>query len=570
LVAALGLIRFVFGGIGLAALAALALIALNLAQFGDISLTRFRGPTYALWIATGICVCARTHPRRAIIGIARRVHDVLLDRRFFWVMATSGLILYVLAALTQYLSFHVSSHDLSIFDESLYNTVRGRFMYSQVLDRCFFSEHFSPVLLVLLPMYAVAASPPVLVLVHALILWAAVLVLRAAVEAAGLGTEIQNLTCLVYLSHPIAVKTLNYAFHVEAMLPVAFFAAYLFYRRNQHAAYWICLLFLLGVKEDVGLYVVGFGLYLALGEKRRRVGGLTAAAGLAWTWLTVSWVIPAFDVAGWDHMLASRWGHWGSSPAGVVWGWLTHPLVFLLSLLNTKVVKYLACLLFLPFAGRWTWLLVAMPWVLNATSALQSQRQLDLHYGVPLLAFGLVASIEALRGPAGRSLTVRAWAPVLVAAAVVFNVAHFTYPEIPRCRPKVLDAIRSIPEGSRIAAMPCLYPVLSRTADRTLLLPGAAAEGEYELIRVADTTWPFTPDEIQDRVRRLLASRRWEVLFEEGGFVILRRVEGSHGLRGPDSRAENIDSGGSDVFPHTRMGSLASRKEKITWHISIE
>lgn len=46
----LRVIRILAGGIGFAMLAVLPLIALNLARFGEQVLTRFRGPTYILWL----------------------------------------------------------------------------------------------------------------------------------------------------------------------------------------------------------------------------------------------------------------------------------------------------------------------------------------------------------------------------------------------------------------------------------------------------------------------------------------------------------------------------------------
>ena len=520
----LRVIRILAGGIGLTMLAILPLIALNLARFGDLALTRFRGPTYVLWAAVVVIVLARLDPLSKAIGFAARMRDLFSEPRFFPAMAGVGLVVYVLAAATQYLSFNTFSHDLSIFDESLYNTVRGNFLYTSVLGRNFFSQHFSPTLLLLLPLYAAGAKTTVLVVVHPVVLWAAVLVLRDAAKSSNLTPDIQNLVCLVYLGHPIAVHTLSYVFHIEALLPLLVFSAWASYRRNRLTLFWLMLVLMLGIKEDVGIYVAGLGLYLLVGRRRPVLGALVCAAGIAWTWMAVSAAIPAFGGSDSHYAFLSRWGQWGGSIFGVVWGWITHPLEFASSLVNTRIVKYLACLAFLPLVGRWTWLLIAGPWILNATSALEIQSRLGLYYGIPFLAFGLVASIEVLRGDAGGSQPVRKWAPALAAVAIVLNVANFTFPEVPRCRPAVVEAIRSIPEDARVAAMPCLYPVLDRRMGKTLIWPRRPSDADFEILRTDHTTRPFTPTEITRRIERRLGSGRWESWFEVDDFVILRRT----------------------------------------------
>jgi hypothetical protein len=247
-------------------------------------------------------------------------------------------------------------------------------------------------------------------------------------------------------------------------------------------------------------------------------------AGIAWTSMAVSVALPAFGGPDSHYGFLSRWGQWGGSIFGVIWGWITHPLEFASSLVNTRIVKYLACLVFLPLVGRRTWLLIAGPWIVNATSALEIQSRLGLYYGIPFLAFGLVASIEVLRGDAGGASLFKRWWPALAAVAIVLNVANFTFPEVPRCRPVVVEAIRAIPKDARVAAMPCLYPVFDRSMNTTLIWPRRPSDADFEVLRTDHTTRPFTPTELKRHIERRLGSGRWEVWFEVDDFVILRRT----------------------------------------------
>src|SRR6266542_1249975 len=70
-------------------------------------------------------------------------------------------------SLIRHWSFHSTGLDLGVFDQVVWNTSQGRFMESTLsLDRCvphsFLGDHFSPVLLALVPLYWIAPHPETL------------------------------------------------------------------------------------------------------------------------------------------------------------------------------------------------------------------------------------------------------------------------------------------------------------------------------------------------------------------------------------------------------------------------
>src|SRR2546430_4711142 len=74
-------------------------------------------------------------------------------------------------SLIRHWSFHSTGLDLGVFDQVLWNTSQGRFMESTLsLDRCvphsFFGDHFSPILVALVPLYWVAPHPETLLVVQ--------------------------------------------------------------------------------------------------------------------------------------------------------------------------------------------------------------------------------------------------------------------------------------------------------------------------------------------------------------------------------------------------------------------
>ena len=74
-------------------------------------------------------------------------------------------------ALVRHWTFHSTASDLAVFDQVLWNTIHGRFMESTLsLARCephsFFGDHFSPALLLILPLYALFPHPETLIVVQ--------------------------------------------------------------------------------------------------------------------------------------------------------------------------------------------------------------------------------------------------------------------------------------------------------------------------------------------------------------------------------------------------------------------
>ena len=119
-----------------------------------------------------------------------------------------------------------------------------------------------------------------LVLLEPSALWSSSLVLRFLLEYEGVAPEVVHAACVVYLCNPVLFLTLGYLFHMECFLPLLVLGLYVCYRRRRPLAYWAVLLLALMVKEDVGLYLAGFALYVAVADGRWRLGLATGTVSL--------------------------------------------------------------------------------------------------------------------------------------------------------------------------------------------------------------------------------------------------------------------------------------------------
>lgn len=530
---ALRAVRVLALGIAAAALLVLVAITLGIPTALGVPLSRFREPTWALWAALALFVTAHERPRESWRRAVGRAVSILGSGPFFGRMAATLFALYLLVSVRIHLSFHTFSHDFSMFDESLWWSHHGRFLYAPVLGRSYLTEHFSPILALLVPLHALFSSPWLLVVANAALLGTAVFPLRAMLDAIGLPPAARNVACLVYLTSPITASALDYGFHVESFLPLLVFSLYAAHLRGPAWAYAILLVAALAIKEDVGLYLVGFGAFLFVAEKRRARGALTAAAGLAWVLLVVWVVSPRLAGASGEYRFLSRWSQWGSGIGGVLGGMAAHPGAVLQALIAPTYLLFFWRLVFTPFFTRWGWLLFVIPWGLGATSGSRPQATLGLYYGLPLLAFaGLAAargvmavhgtrSVSESRGPVG--VQVAALAPALAAIAIALNVSHFTIQPIPPGRDAVLTEIRRIPPGATVQAMPTLYPDLRYEQPKAVLMPGDSLTAQYVLLRTDTTAWPFSTVQVNALTARAIASGTYRTHFDRGGFRVLMR-----------------------------------------------
>jgi len=149
------------------------------------------------------------------------------------------VLLFGTLSLIRHWSFHSTGLDLGVFDQVIWNTSQGRFTESTLsLDRCpphsFFGDHFSPILLALVPLYWVFPHPETLLVVQmvALALGALPIYLLAR-RLLPRGIERLIWVLAYVVSAPLAFITL-YDFHEVALavLPLGLAMYFLVTRRT--------------------------------------------------------------------------------------------------------------------------------------------------------------------------------------------------------------------------------------------------------------------------------------------------------------------------------------------------
>ncbi|WP_276203298.1 DUF2079 domain-containing protein [Actinomadura flavalba] len=390
--------------------------------------------------------------------------------------------------VVQFATYRAGTYDLAIFDQA----VRGYSRFGAPLSHVkgqwrgpgaqlsVLADHFSPLLAVLAPAYWIHDGPETLIVAQAVLFALAAVPLwvfaRRLVGVAGA----YAVTVAYLVSWPIAAAV-AFSFHEVAFTPLL--TALLFERfqagRRRHALAIVVLLLL--VKEDMGLFVAGFGAGTLLARQGRRLGAGLVVGGLAAVWLTARVLIPAF---GGTPDRYWYYGGLGPSPGAAAWFGLTRPLdaVAAVATPDAKLwtlLLLLAPLLFLPLRSPY----VVAPLALLALRMLATDPDaagwwgMRFHYNAAVIMGLLCAAVDGcarLRGRSGPAF--RTSATVAMAAITVIVAAWSPWRDLanpawstpgPRAE-AAAGALRLVPDGALVEAANALGPNLSARANVTV------------------------------------------------------------------------------------------------------
>jgi uncharacterized membrane protein len=164
-------------------------------------------------------------------------------------------------------AFRSFAWDLGINIQALSTTLKeGKLLYYTPelffnLTGSYFGLHFSPILLLVLPVYAIKQTPETLLIFQSFIIglgalplyWYARHVLSSRVAALGFAA--------VYLLYPPLHGANWFDFHVQAFMPLFFFLSMYYFEQERWVKYFAFLILALTIAENVPIVVAFMGLY---------------------------------------------------------------------------------------------------------------------------------------------------------------------------------------------------------------------------------------------------------------------------------------------------------------------
>ncbi|MBN1902203.1 DUF2079 domain-containing protein [Candidatus Sumerlaeota bacterium] len=246
--------------------------------------------------------------------------------------------------------------DLLVFETSIYNTLKGDFLYNfRGGDVCHLGIHFAPMLLVHVPFYALYQNVYALFLVQGIMTGMGALGIFFLARRILKNETASLILSIAFLINPIVLGGALWSIHEEPLsVPFLAFGFYAWAKRRW-SAFWICMAGALLCKETIALMTAFLGAAFFIRYRRtpvqRRNGAVLFMISVCWFLLATKILMPLFSpLSPSDLQMAARYdARIGRAIPEMFLNLFRHPEFFLETILQSAKMKYLFNL-FLPVA----------------------------------------------------------------------------------------------------------------------------------------------------------------------------------------------------------------------------
>jgi uncharacterized membrane protein len=352
------------------------------------------------------------------------------------------------------------SSDPAIFENCFWNALHGHGLRSWLEGPAVhLAVHFSPGILLLLPLYAVFPSMHVLHAAVCLGVAGAGLVLYH--EARTRLDESTSLFCmLAFLFHPTVVLQTFMEFHEQALAFLPLLLLVRSWRQERLVPSIVFALLFMSLREDNALSVLLLGALALFRPGGRRLAAALIALGALWLAAYKGIALGALAHGALPNIFATSYGQWGATPGEALRAMVTHPARVAAHLVAPEAIKYLAQLLgpllgVLPFGNPLA--LVALPQLLLILLADPSLRifQVRMHYSVVPATVAYVAAVGTLAWIATRRPRLARALAALMLVVSLATVPVWARRAVSRLNPhreRALAAMRAVPPAASVAA----------------------------------------------------------------------------------------------------------------------
>ena len=211
--------------------------------------------------------------------------------------------------LHRHFSFY-SSYDQGIFNQVFWNSIHGNLFQSTLSSQLStnvihggevpdvgyhrLGQHFTPALLLWLPIYYLFPHPATLTVLQAAFVTAAGLVLYALARVHLEPAIASLITISFYGANAVIGPTLG-NFHDISQIPLFVFSLLLAMEKRCWWLFWVLVICVLAVREDSGITLFGVGAYLILSRRYPRIGIAVCLASALYVLTLTNLIMPLFS-----------------------------------------------------------------------------------------------------------------------------------------------------------------------------------------------------------------------------------------------------------------------------------
>ena len=336
-----------------------------------------------------------------------------------WIILSAIAFFLLTLGLTLHRHFtFYSSYDQGIFNQVFWNGTHGNFFQSTLSSQLStnvvhsqevpnvnyhrLGQHFTPALLLWLPIYYLFPHPATLTVLQAIFITAAGLVLYA-LGRIYLEPAIAFIIALSFYGANAVLGPSLANFHDISQIPLFVFSLLWAMEKRRWWLFSILTVCILAVREDSGITLFGVGVYLILSRRYPKIGLLVCSLSFLYMVVLTNLIMPLFseDIA--KRFMLERFGQYAegesASTLEIIWGMVSNPWRLLVELITPVggTIKYLLGqwlpLAFIPVVAPASWAIAGFPLLKLLLGQGKSVLAISLRYAMsitPGLFYGAI------------------------------------------------------------------------------------------------------------------------------------------------------------------------------------
>ena len=476
-----------------------------------------------------------------------------------WVWMGLYTLCLSLFTITQHQVLKSTTYDLGLFDQILWNTSQGRFFESSVKGINYLGDHFTPILVLLSPLYWLWSDAKVLLIVQSIALALPALPLYWLACEKLESVELRATIPLVYLCYPAVSYMNTFDFHPITLVIAPLTFGFYFMEIKAYKRMLFCLALALLVKEEVAITVAMSGVFLLIFSKERKLGlGILLLSGL-YALCTFKLFMPYFRVQGAEtgFMYLKRYAHLGTDIPSIIQHIALHPIdaiqkTLALSKQNHAIqaLYFFLPIAFLPLLSPKHMLLWLPAFFYTFLSSHPLQFHIRYQYSAIFIPYFWVGTVFALgyidqfikrKKPESNALLSKIATALLLVGGLVGIILHVMHPlrsspMEPRKGIKLNtfhQVKKLIPKSASLSTTNALGPHFSQRkhlkftfafvqhhSQWAFLEKSPYFPSEYHLVHTLDTRWSGN---FHGRLYLLRCKKGYQIKFNKDGFLLLWR-----------------------------------------------
>ncbi len=196
-----------------------------------------------------------------------------IDKYWVQILAVLGFFYFIIFSSLSIIQFenYNGGDAIATFANCLWNTMHGKFMYSDIVGENHFNLHFSPIFMFFFIFYSVFKSPIVLLILQVLSITVSIIPLTLITRIYFQNYKAMSvLFALLFLFFPGIIANAFNGFHEVVFFPAFFLFALFFFLRESFIGFIIFFICCLCIQETILFAVVWFIFFGFLKKRTRR------------------------------------------------------------------------------------------------------------------------------------------------------------------------------------------------------------------------------------------------------------------------------------------------------------